>query len=64
MPFFSDDEWMGHVDRFWIWLVLSLPSTAACFLFYRIWRRRAQRPTGGINDDEICLERQSSGHTS
>ncbi|KAF3344836.1 hypothetical protein VdG2_07022 [Verticillium dahliae VDG2] len=42
MPFFSDNEWMGHASRFWIWVVFSVPSTAACFIFYSIWRKRAQ----------------------
>ncbi|CRJ86159.1 hypothetical protein BN1723_000085 [Verticillium longisporum] len=42
MPFFSDNEWMGHASRFWIWVVFSVPSTVACFIFYSIWRKRAQ----------------------
>lgn len=43
MPFFSENEWMSHASRFWLWIVLSVPSTAACFAFYDMWRRRAQK---------------------
>lgn len=43
MPFFSENKWMGSATRFWLWIVLSVPSTAACFAFYEMWRRRAQK---------------------
>ncbi|RNJ61248.1 hypothetical protein D7B24_000102 [Verticillium nonalfalfae] len=57
MPFFSDNEWMGHASRFWIWVVFSVPSTAACFIFYSIWRKRAQntRPSVGIQEEAAAL---------
>ncbi|KAF5011000.1 hypothetical protein FDECE_2870 [Fusarium decemcellulare] len=42
MPFFDNEEWMGHADRFWVWVALTLPSTTACFIFYKMWRRRAR----------------------
>ncbi|KAJ4211540.1 hypothetical protein NW759_012452 [Fusarium solani] len=55
MPFFGDEDWMGHASRFWIWAVLSVPTTAACFVFYRVWRKRALKP-GYKEEDGIPLE--------
>ncbi|KAF4471171.1 hypothetical protein FALBO_1914 [Fusarium albosuccineum] len=50
MPFFDNEEWMGHADRFWVWVALTLPSTTACFVFYKVWRRRARMFSNTEND--------------
>jgi hypothetical protein len=34
MPFFDNDEYMSSPDRIWIWVVLTIPSTAFAFLLY------------------------------
>lgn len=42
MPFF-DDKWMQNVRRFWLWIALTVPTTALCFAFYVIWGRKEAR---------------------
>ena len=34
MPFFSDDEWIKGPSRFWLWIVLTIPSTGLAIAFY------------------------------
>uniref|UniRef100_A0A8H7NEL6 Uncharacterized protein n=1 Tax=Bionectria ochroleuca TaxID=29856 RepID=A0A8H7NEL6_BIOOC len=43
MPFFSDNPWLKEADRFWVWILFTVPATAGCFLFYRLWRKKSQR---------------------
>ncbi|CAI6079784.1 unnamed protein product [Clonostachys chloroleuca] len=43
MPFFSDNPWLKEADRFWVWILLTVPATGGCFLFYRLWRKNSQR---------------------
>lgn len=68
MPFFDDEEWMGHASRFWIWAVLSVPTTAACFVFYRMWRKRALKPAykeeDGIPLDSPTTSSSQGGHVN
>lgn len=40
MPFFSKNGWMSEASRVWLWVVLTVPSTALAFAFYQYWRRR------------------------
>lgn len=40
MPFFSTASWMTHAARFWLWIVLTVPSTGLAILFYKYWRNR------------------------
>jgi hypothetical protein len=40
MPFFAQNSWMGETSRIWLWVVLTGPSTALAFAFYRYWKRR------------------------
>ncbi|KAJ5698394.1 hypothetical protein N7462_000399 [Penicillium macrosclerotiorum] len=57
MPFFSNNEWLEDASRFWIWIVMTVPSTGACFLFYHKWIAKSQR--SDIAND-IHLETQIS----
>ncbi|VUC30643.1 unnamed protein product [Clonostachys rosea] len=41
MPFFSEEAWFGHINRLWVWVVCTLPSTVACFIFYKLWRKKS-----------------------
>ncbi|CAH0051067.1 unnamed protein product [Clonostachys solani] len=41
MPFFSEEAWFGHVNRLWVWVAFTLPSTVACFIFYKLWRKQS-----------------------
>ena len=31
---------MTHAARFWLWIVLTVPSTGLAILFYKYWRNR------------------------
>lgn len=44
MSFFQNSEYMGAEQRIWIWVVLTVPSTAAAFFIYWwLTGRRSQR---------------------
>ena len=43
MPFFSSNKWLGEVDRFWIWIALTVPSTGLAFAFYYFWKQRGEK---------------------
>lgn len=47
MPFF-DNDWMKGPSRFWLWIVITIPSTvlAFAFYFYRQSRNDAKYKTG------------------
>ncbi|KAF2659690.1 hypothetical protein K491DRAFT_689038 [Lophiostoma macrostomum CBS 122681] len=58
MPFFSGsgqgeggggegEGWMSRVGGVWVWVVLTVPVTALCFAFYRVWGRRRDRRERG-----------------
>ena len=34
MPFFNNSHWLQGPARFWIWIVLTVPSTGLAFAFY------------------------------
>lgn len=40
MPFFENEDYMRDVSRFWIWAVLTVPSTAILFFVFIWWRTR------------------------
>lgn len=40
MPFFTDNEWIKNVDKFWVWVLMTVPATGLAFMFYLFWRRR------------------------
>lgn len=52
MPFFSQNRWLDDVPRFWVWVVLTVPSTGLAFAFYTYWKRRGQRSSKKTIDDE------------
>ncbi|KAL9131757.1 MAG: hypothetical protein Q9217_000362 [Psora testacea] len=37
-PFFATNSWMTHAARFWLWFVLTVPSTGLAILYYKYWR--------------------------
>jgi len=43
MPFFSTNEWLADVSKFWVWVTLTVPSTALAFAFYTYWKRRGEK---------------------
>lgn len=56
MPFFSENGWLKHVDRFWLWIALTIPSTTLCFLFYMIWSGKESRRRQVDADEEELAE--------
>ena len=43
MPFFTQNPWLDKVSTFWVWVVLTVPSTGLAFVFYLYWKRRGKR---------------------
>ena len=40
MPFFAEYPWMKNVKRMWIWVILTLPTTALAVTFYYVYTRK------------------------
>ncbi|KIX09412.1 uncharacterized protein Z518_00492 [Rhinocladiella mackenziei CBS 650.93] len=53
MPFFTDTAYLSHASRLWIWVALTVPSTAICFFFYFEWsKKESKRKRESIQKDE------------
>jgi hypothetical protein len=59
MPFFSSNEYLTTPTRIWVWIVLTIPSTALAFFIYRKVMRRAQQKYN-LGDEE--MQEPSSGN--
>ena len=40
MPFFSSNTWLQDSNRFWVWIVLTIPCTGLAFAFYLFRKSR------------------------
>jgi hypothetical protein len=53
MPFFTGNRWLDEVSTFWVWVVLTVPSTGFAFVFYIYWKRRGERgPKQEVGSEE------------
>ena len=55
MPFFSQTPWMVTVDRVWLWVVLTIPSTIVAFAIYYLYGRRGEKETEMDKDNDIGM---------
>jgi hypothetical protein len=46
MPFFADSSYLRPVSRFWVWVALTVPSTAIAFTTYAVVTRRRRQTKG------------------
>lgn len=53
MPFFSNNKWLAETSRLWVWIALTVPSTAACFLFYH---KLTSASRSHVKNDDVPLE--------
>jgi hypothetical protein len=60
MPFFDDDPWMKKVNKFWVWIILTVPCTALAFTFYMMWRKR-ETDRKKKRADDTMIEMQEAG---
>lgn len=60
MPFFADTAYLQYLSRFWIWVVLTIPSTGLAFIFYSFWQRRERQRKVGSDARKSDLELQPS----
>jgi len=63
MPFFGENMYLSSANRVWIWVLLTVPSTAGAFLFYWwLTRRRGKRISKEMNAEAVAtaLPRSSS----
>jgi hypothetical protein len=56
MPFFANNEWLGDASRFWVWVILTVPSTALAFAFYIYWKRHNDARNGKMTLPESDFE--------
>lgn len=56
MPFFDNEDWFGKTAHLWLWVALTIPATAGCFLYYNKMSPRLNEPSA---NDDISLESQS-----
>ncbi|KAF2176210.1 hypothetical protein K469DRAFT_36556 [Zopfia rhizophila CBS 207.26] len=52
MSFFDEDKWMHNVSRFWLWIALTVPTTALCFAFYVVWGRKEAGRKKVLQDED------------
>ncbi|KAH8819290.1 hypothetical protein F5884DRAFT_743706 [Xylogone sp. PMI_703] len=67
MPLFSSNKWLSEVDRFWIWIALTVPSTGLAFAFHYFWKQRGEeagRKNTPLNDIETGRVNGASGASS
>ncbi|RYP44186.1 hypothetical protein DL768_009334 [Monosporascus sp. mg162] len=51
LPFFGEDDWMNDTSQVWLWIVLTIPSTAILFLIY--WWRKRQELRASRQEEEL-----------
>jgi hypothetical protein len=53
MPFFNQNKWLDDASKFWVWIVLTIPSTGLAFAFYTFWKHRSENGSKKlINENE------------
>ena len=50
MPFFSSNEYLSNDTAAWIWVVLTMPTTAIAYAFYHFWRKHEMGKGGQKSD--------------
>jgi hypothetical protein len=55
MPFFSQHPWIATIDRAWLWVTLTIPSTAIAFAIFYLFTRRGDKAI------EADSEREAEG---
>lgn len=54
MPFFATNRWMGNINKFWVWVTLTVPSTTLCFMFYVFWgQKESKRKKAPLHEEEM-----------
>ena len=43
MPFFATNKYLTDDRQFWIWTVLTVPTTAVAYTFYHFWRKHDEK---------------------
>lgn len=52
MPFFSQQEWLNDPARMWLWVVLTVPSTALAVFVYLLFTRKELKPRNQDNEED------------
>lgn len=60
MSFFADSSYLSHADKLWIWVLLTVPTTATAYLFYYVYRRREEQK---MSQHGLKIELGSLRHT-
>lgn len=55
---------MTHAARFWLWIVLTVPSTGLAILFYKYWRNRRDHKQKGTNKSEQKAKSQNNNNNN
>ena len=51
MPFFATNKYLTNGRQIWIWVVLTVPTTAVVYMFYHLWRTREEKRVPKIYND-------------
>ncbi|KAH8900299.1 hypothetical protein GQ53DRAFT_816313 [Thozetella sp. PMI_491] len=52
MPFFAQQSWMNDADHVWLWIILTVPSTAISIAAYDLFTKRGMRVHGERDTQE------------
>ena len=64
MPFFTETHWMQNLGKVWVWIALTVPSTALSFTFFIMWSRKDMERKRAADDEEMVLFRSPNTATN
>lgn len=65
MPFFSNSSYLSTPQRFWIWLLLTIPSTAIAFsIYWAVTQRQKRRKPIHPEEANKAVEREGSNEAN
>ncbi|OCK94766.1 uncharacterized protein K441DRAFT_659661 [Cenococcum geophilum 1.58] len=50
------NHWMSNTNKFWVWAVLTIPSTTLCFMFYIFWGQKESKKRREPLDEEEMVD--------
>jgi len=51
MPFFATNKHLTDDRQFWIWIALTVPTTAVAYAFYHFWRKHDEKRGPNRHED-------------
>lgn len=51
MPFFTTNTYLTNARHFWIWIALTVPTTAIAYAVYHFWRQHDEKRESNRHED-------------